>query len=134
MYVALAEALDCELLTADRRLATATGPRCTSRLVSTASRSASKSKKYSRSSRRANPNRIARLVSAHLESAGITCTALWITKSFHDRFTPAIATSDFMLRASKLDRALDFLVICRSGRRVRGGSGGELLAGTLAGG
>lgn len=33
MYVALAEALDCELLTADRRLATATGPRCTIRLL-----------------------------------------------------------------------------------------------------
>ena len=27
-YVALAEALDCPLLTADRRLASATGPRC----------------------------------------------------------------------------------------------------------
>jgi len=33
VYVALAEALDCELLTADRRLAAATGPTCTIRLV-----------------------------------------------------------------------------------------------------
>ncbi len=32
-YVALAELLDCELLTADQRLAHATGPRCTIRLV-----------------------------------------------------------------------------------------------------
>ncbi len=33
-YVALAEALDCELLTADRRLAGATGPRCRIRVLS----------------------------------------------------------------------------------------------------
>ncbi len=33
-YVALAEALECELLTADRRLAGATGPRCAIRVVS----------------------------------------------------------------------------------------------------
>ncbi len=31
-YVALAELLDCELLTGDQRLANATGPRCTIRL------------------------------------------------------------------------------------------------------
>jgi len=35
VYVALAEALDCELVTADRRLTTATGPRCPFRLVAT---------------------------------------------------------------------------------------------------
>ncbi|MCY3850638.1 MAG: type II toxin-antitoxin system VapC family toxin [Acidimicrobiaceae bacterium] len=33
MYVALAEALDCELLTTDARLANATGPRCTIRVL-----------------------------------------------------------------------------------------------------
>lgn len=33
MYVALAEALRCELLTGDRRLAAATGPRCAVRLL-----------------------------------------------------------------------------------------------------
>lgn len=33
MYVALAEALDCELLTSDARLARATGPRCTIRVL-----------------------------------------------------------------------------------------------------
>lgn len=33
-YVALAEALECELLTGDRRLAAATGPRCTIRVLS----------------------------------------------------------------------------------------------------
>lgn len=33
-YVALAEALECELLTADRRLAKATGPRCAIRVLS----------------------------------------------------------------------------------------------------
>lgn len=32
-YVALAEALDCELLTADRRLAQASGPRCAIRVL-----------------------------------------------------------------------------------------------------
>ena len=34
MYVALAEALDCELVTADGRLARAPGPRCEIRVVS----------------------------------------------------------------------------------------------------
>lgn len=33
VYVALAEALDCPLLTADRRLANATGPRCEIRVL-----------------------------------------------------------------------------------------------------
>lgn len=33
MYVALAEALDCALATADRRLAAAPGPRCTFRVL-----------------------------------------------------------------------------------------------------
>ena len=33
MYVALAEALDCDLLTGDRRLANANGPRCRIRVV-----------------------------------------------------------------------------------------------------
>lgn len=33
-YVALAEALECELLTGDRRLAGATGPRCAIRVLS----------------------------------------------------------------------------------------------------
>ena len=32
-YVALAETLDCELLTADQRLAHAPGPRCTIRVL-----------------------------------------------------------------------------------------------------
>lgn len=32
-YVALAESLDCELVTADRRLASASGPRCPIRVV-----------------------------------------------------------------------------------------------------
>lgn len=32
-YVALAEVLDCELLTADRRLAHASGPRCSIRVL-----------------------------------------------------------------------------------------------------
>ncbi len=39
--------------------------------------------------------------------------ALRITMPFYDRFTPAIATSDFVLRADSLERALDFLAICR---------------------
>jgi 2-polyprenyl-3-methyl-5-hydroxy-6-metoxy-1,4-benzoquinol methylase len=38
---------------------------------------------------------------------------LGITKPFYDRFTPAIAASDFRLGPSDLDRALDFLAVCR---------------------
>jgi SAM-dependent methyltransferase len=39
--------------------------------------------------------------------------ALRLTKPFYDRFIPAIGSSDFSLRADGLDRALDFLAICR---------------------
>jgi len=38
---------------------------------------------------------------------------LRLTKPFYDRFTPAIAASDFALRPSGLDHALDFLAVCR---------------------
>jgi hypothetical protein len=38
-----------------------------------------------------------------------------ITDGFYGRFTPAIATSDFALRTDRLDRALDFLAVCRDG-------------------
>ena len=38
---------------------------------------------------------------------------LGLTKLFYDRFTPAIAASDFRLRQDDLDRALDFLAVCR---------------------
>ncbi|MDP9188214.1 MAG: methyltransferase domain-containing protein [Actinomycetota bacterium] len=38
-----------------------------------------------------------------------------LTKPFYDRFIPAIASSDFALRADGLERALDFLAVCRSG-------------------
>jgi 2-polyprenyl-3-methyl-5-hydroxy-6-metoxy-1,4-benzoquinol methylase len=41
---------------------------------------------------------------------------LHLTKPFYDRFTPAIAASDFTLRPYGLDRALDFLAVCRSPR------------------
>jgi 2-polyprenyl-3-methyl-5-hydroxy-6-metoxy-1,4-benzoquinol methylase len=37
-----------------------------------------------------------------------------ITDAFYGRFTPAIATSDFALRPERLERALDFLAVCRS--------------------
>jgi SAM-dependent methyltransferase len=40
--------------------------------------------------------------------------ALRITKPFYDRFTPAIAASDFALRPSGLEAALDFLAVCRT--------------------
>ena len=43
--------------------------------------------------------------------------ALRLTKPFYDRFTPAIAASDFALRAESeadLDRALDFVAVCRA--------------------
>jgi SAM-dependent methyltransferase len=42
---------------------------------------------------------------------------LGLSKPFYDRFTPAIAASDFALRAAAeadLDRALDFIAVCRS--------------------
>ena len=39
--------------------------------------------------------------------------ALGITKPFYDRFTPAIATSDFALRTGHLERALDFVAVLR---------------------
>jgi SAM-dependent methyltransferase len=38
---------------------------------------------------------------------------LGLTKPFYDRFTPAIAASDFRLRGDGLDKALDFLAVCR---------------------
>jgi SAM-dependent methyltransferase len=42
---------------------------------------------------------------------------LGLTRRFYDWFTPAIATSDFALRArpeADLDRALDFIAVCRA--------------------
>ncbi len=38
---------------------------------------------------------------------------LGLTKRFYDRFVPAISARDFDLRAGDLDRALDFVAICR---------------------
>lgn len=40
--------------------------------------------------------------------------ALRITKPFYDRFIPAISVRDFRLRQTDLDRALDFLAVCRA--------------------
>ncbi|HET8567145.1 MAG TPA: class I SAM-dependent methyltransferase [Solirubrobacterales bacterium] len=39
---------------------------------------------------------------------------LGLTRPFYDRFTPAIASSDFALKEGPLDRALDFLAVCRA--------------------
>jgi 2-polyprenyl-3-methyl-5-hydroxy-6-metoxy-1,4-benzoquinol methylase len=39
---------------------------------------------------------------------------LGLTRAFYGRFTPAIAASDFALRSERLDRALDFLAVCRT--------------------
>jgi 2-polyprenyl-3-methyl-5-hydroxy-6-metoxy-1,4-benzoquinol methylase len=39
---------------------------------------------------------------------------LGLTERFYDRFTPSISSSDFALRPEDLDRALDFLAICRA--------------------
>ncbi|HKR98607.1 MAG TPA: class I SAM-dependent methyltransferase [Candidatus Dormibacteraeota bacterium] len=36
-----------------------------------------------------------------------------ITKPFYDRFVPAISENDFALRETDLDKALDFLAVCR---------------------
>jgi hypothetical protein len=38
---------------------------------------------------------------------------LGLTRLFYDRFTPAIAASDFALRPGDLDRALDFVAVLR---------------------
>ena len=38
---------------------------------------------------------------------------LGITKRFYDRFVPAISARDFALRTGGLDRALDFVAVCR---------------------
>ena len=40
--------------------------------------------------------------------------ALRITKPFYERFIPSISERDFRLRAGDLERALDFLAICRT--------------------
>jgi SAM-dependent methyltransferase len=37
---------------------------------------------------------------------------LGLPRSFYERFTPAIAASDFALRPERLDRALDFVAVC----------------------
>jgi SAM-dependent methyltransferase len=37
-----------------------------------------------------------------------------ITRRFYDRFIPAISAQDFALRDSDLDRALDFVAVCRA--------------------
>ena len=39
---------------------------------------------------------------------------LGVTRAFYDRFVPAISSSDFALRETDLDRALDFLAICHA--------------------
>jgi SAM-dependent methyltransferase len=39
---------------------------------------------------------------------------LGLTKRFYDRFTPAIAASDFRLGTENLERALDFLAVCHA--------------------
>jgi 2-polyprenyl-3-methyl-5-hydroxy-6-metoxy-1,4-benzoquinol methylase len=39
--------------------------------------------------------------------------ALGLTTTFYDRFTPSINSDDFALRRGDLDRALDFLAVCR---------------------
>ena len=38
---------------------------------------------------------------------------LGLTRLFYERFTPAIATSDFAIAPGDLDAALDFLAVCR---------------------
>jgi SAM-dependent methyltransferase len=40
--------------------------------------------------------------------------ALRVTKPFYDHFVPAISERDFALRGGRLERALDFLAVCRA--------------------
>jgi SAM-dependent methyltransferase len=44
---------------------------------------------------------------------------LRITKPFYDRFTPSITSSDFALRETGLERALDFLAVCETSEGER---------------
>jgi hypothetical protein len=39
---------------------------------------------------------------------------LGITDRFYSWFTPSISSSDFALRRDRLERALDFLAVCRA--------------------
>jgi hypothetical protein len=39
---------------------------------------------------------------------------LGVTKRFYDRFVPAISERDFALRTGDLDKALDFVAVCRA--------------------
>jgi hypothetical protein len=39
--------------------------------------------------------------------------ALRLTERFYEWFVPAISDSDFAIRPGRLDRALDFLAVCR---------------------
>ena len=39
--------------------------------------------------------------------------ALRLTQPFYGRFVPAIDERDFALRAAPLERALDFIAVCR---------------------
>ena len=57
---------------------------------------------------------------------------LGLTKPFYDRFTPAIAASDFRLRDGDLDRALDFLAVCHPGRMSGAPTSGGAQRGDLA--
>jgi SAM-dependent methyltransferase len=41
-------------------------------------------------------------------------STLRFTKPFYDRFVPAIAASDFQLRETNLERALDFIAVCHA--------------------
>jgi SAM-dependent methyltransferase len=41
-------------------------------------------------------------------------SGLGITRPFYDRFVPAISSTDFALRDTRLDSALDFLAICHA--------------------
>ena len=40
--------------------------------------------------------------------------ALGLTRAFYDWFTPSIGSSDFEVRKGDLDRALDFVAVCRA--------------------
>jgi SAM-dependent methyltransferase len=55
--------------------------------------------------------------------------ALGLTARFYDRFVPAISSSDFALRDTRLDRALDFLAVCTNPRD--GGRGSERARGPV---
>ena len=54
---------------------------------------------------------------ACFSSSGQLCISverMYVADAVYDRFVPAISSTDFALRDTRLDSALDFLAICHA--------------------